>query len=86
MMHIAIGQGDEEMACAIINAALCEELWNADEEWPEWSVWLAVFSDKDFSEVRNCKKALETIKELRDNFTDTHILEKTDNLTSYLNH
>ena len=53
MMHVAIRKGDVEMVNAIINAAFCEELWNADEEYPEWSVWLAVFTDKDFSEVDN---------------------------------
>lgn len=67
MMHLAIKAGDSEMAQTITSCAFSTELWMQDEKYPEWSVWFAVFLDKDFSEVPRSKKAMDAINELRQN-------------------
>ncbi len=64
MMHLAINAGDYEIADALIDYATCPELWNSEEEYPEWSVWFAVFTDKDFSEVPHSPKVIDTLNEL----------------------
>lgn len=70
MMHLAINAGDYEIADALIDYATCPELWNSEEEYPEWSVWFAVFTDKDFSEIPHTQKATDTINELYSNLGD----------------
>lgn len=64
IMHLAINAEDSEMANAVMNCAFCPELWNSEEEYPEWSVWFAVFSDKYFSEIPHTQKVTVAINEL----------------------
>lgn len=84
MMHSAISKGDADLIHAIIDLAFCEELWVNDEEYPEWSVWFAIFLDKDFSEVPVSYKTEETINELRNIFKDGDISSRIDSLASAL--
>lgn len=64
MMHMAIDAEDAEMAAAITNCAFCLQIWINVSEHPEWSVWFAVFSDMDFSEIPHSPKVTETLNEL----------------------
>lgn len=64
MMHAAIKAGDAEMAAAVTTCAFCPQIWTEDDAYPEWSVWFAVFSDKDFSDIPKSPQAASAIKEL----------------------
>lgn len=76
MMHLAVNAKDAEMANAIANCAFCPDIWTDDAANPEWSVWFAVFFDKDFSEIPHIQKATETIRELYDKLGEVPELER----------
>lgn len=76
MMHMAIDAGDSGMARAITACAFNDDLWINDNENPEWSVWFAVFADKDFEAVPHCTEAQEAINELYPKFSDNPKMER----------
>ena len=80
MMHMAILAEDTEMATAIMTCAFCPEIWVNDNKYPEWSVWFAVFSNKDFSEIPHTEKVTKTIKELYSNLGDDPTLDRLQEL------
>lgn len=76
LMRMAIDARDTRMATAVTNCAFNEDLWINDNEYPEWSVWFAVFADKDFEAVPHCPEAQEAINELYSKFSDNPEMER----------
>lgn len=76
MMRMAIDNEDSAMATAITACAFNDDLWINDNEYPEWSVWFAVFADKDFEAVPHCQEAQEAINELYSKFSDNPEMER----------
>lgn len=84
MMHLAINAEDPEMASAVMNCAFCPNIWTNDMEYPEWSVWFAVFSDKDFSEIPHTQKATDAINELYSKLGDHPDMDRLRELHALL--
>jgi hypothetical protein len=72
MMRMAIDTGDWGMATAITACAyndyFYDDLWPRNNEYAEWNVWCAVFSDMPFESVPHCPEAQEAINELYSKF------------------
>lgn len=68
MMRIAIDAEDMRMATAITVSAFSYDVWTNENDYPQWSVWYAVFLDKPFGEVPHTSKVEEAINELYSKF------------------
>lgn len=68
MMRMAIDARDTKMATAITVSAFSYDVWTNENEYPEWSVWYAVFLDKPFGEIPHTSKVEEAINELYSKF------------------
>lgn len=65
---MAIDARDTRMATAITVSACSYDVWTNENEYPEWSVWYAVFLDKPFGEIPHTSKVEEAINELYSKF------------------
>lgn len=76
MMRIAIDAEDMRMATAITVSAFSYDVWTNENDYPQWSVWYAVFLDKPFGEVPHTSKVEEAINELYSKFSDNPEMER----------